>query len=72
MSPAHDVTHRLHLQDLNAVIDLHTFQSHFTTIYQQKHQLTRNIAWPLELDLHTLVEKLSGSFIFVFTLTNVV
>jgi len=74
-SPALDLTHCLRLQDFNADIDLHTFfRSRFTTIYQQKRRLMRNVPvpWPSESDLHTLVENSSGSFIFAFTLTNFV
>ena len=74
-SPAHDVTHCLRLQDFNVDSDLYTFfQSRFTTIYQQKRRLMGNVPtpWPSESDLHTLVEKSSGSFIFAFTLINFV
>jgi hypothetical protein len=74
-SPALDATYCLALQDFNAHDDIRTFfQSRFSTIYQEKRRLMRNITlpWPSESVLAELVRKSSGSFIFAFTLVNFV
>ena len=73
--PALAATYRLNLHDFDAKVDIHTFfRSQFSTIYEQKHRLMRNVTlpWPSESDLNTLVEKSSGSFAFASTLTKFV
>ena len=40
-------THRLNLHDFDAKVDIHTFfQSQFSTIYEQKRRLMRNVTLP--------------------------
>ena len=75
ISPALPMTHCLALENFYATNDIRTFfRSRFSKIYQQKQRLMRDISfpWPSESDLHKLVEKSSGSFIFAFTLINFV
>ena len=74
-SPVLDTTYRLALHDFNPDVDIRTFfRSRFSTIYQAKSWLMRNILlpWPSESDLDILVAKSSESFIFAFTLINFV
>ena len=74
-SPVLAATYRLDLHDFNADVDIHTFfRSQFSTIYEQKRRLMRNVTlpWPSESDLDDLVEKSSGSFAFASTLIKFV
>jgi len=70
-----EATFGLALHDFDADSDLHAFfRSRFSTIYQQKHRLMRNVPhpWPSAEVLEQLVRKSSGSFAFAFTLVNFV
>ena len=73
--PALATTYRLNLHDFDAKVDIRTFfRSQFSTIYEQKRRLMRNVTlpWPSESDLNTLVGKSSGSFAFASTLIKFV
>ncbi|KIM73846.1 hypothetical protein PILCRDRAFT_14919 [Piloderma croceum F 1598] len=74
-SPALAATYRVNMHDFDANVDIRTFfRSQFTTIYEQKRRLMRNVPlpWPSESDLDKLVGKSSGSFAFASTLIKFV
>jgi hypothetical protein len=68
---AHLMVHHLSLQDFSASEDiLIFFQSSFATIYEENPRVMQNVLqpWPSKSDLHSLVKKSNGSFIFAATL----
>ena len=74
-APAFAATYSLALQNFDADSDIRTFfQSHFSTIYEEKHRFMRYITlpWPSPSVFDDLVLRSAGSFIFAFTLVNFV
>jgi hypothetical protein len=67
------IVHRLSLQDFDAGSDISAFfQSRFNAIHEENDRVMRNVSypWPSSSDLHSLVKKSSGSFIFAVTLMD--